>query len=257
MNKRKSDQDGSSPGLRGGKVLVVGVGGLGSPAAFALAVAGVGTIGLVDSDIVELSNLHRQILHLTTDVGVAKVISAREKLKRMRGDVEIVVHHERLSADNLADLFRAYDFIVDATDGVGTKFLINDGAILLNKPFSHAGVVRFQGQVLTVLPGQTTCLRCLFPIPPDPEDNISCQEAGILGSLAGSIGCIQAAEAARYISGEGSRLGDRLLTCDALQARWRTIRLTRSSRCPVCGPNPTITRLRKESYEADRLCLPV
>ncbi len=257
MNDHRSDQDGSSPGLRSGKVLVVGVGGLGSPAAFSLAVAGVGTIGLMDSDIVELSNLHRQILHLTADIGVAKVLSARKKIKRMRGDVKVITHHERLSADNLAGLFRSYDFIIDATDGVETKFLINDGAVLLNKPFSHAGVVRFQGQVLTVLPRQTTCLRCLFPVPPNPEDNISCQEAGILGSLAGSIGCIQAAEAAKYISGEGSQLGDRLLTYDALQTRWRKIRLMRSVRCPVCGPNPTITELRKESYKAERSCLPV
>ncbi len=230
--------------VREGKVLVVGVGGLGSPAALALALAGVETIGLVDSDRVELSNLQRQILHFTPDIGKPKVDSAREKIQQLNPSITVVTHNEWLHAGNLADIFAAYDFIIDGTDGVATKFLINDGAVLLNKPLSHAGIVRFHGQALTVLPRQTTCLRCLFPVPPPPDENPTCQEAGILGSLAGSLGSVQAAEAVKYLSGDGELLTDRLLTYDALALRWREVRVRPSPHCPLCGPQQTITSIR-------------
>ncbi len=254
MKKWQPAQAAIPNSVRDGKVLVVGVGGLGSPAAFGLALAGVGTIGLVDSDRVELSNLQRQILHFTPDIGKPKVASAKEKIEKLNASITVVTHNERLHAGNLVDLFAAYDFIIDGTDGVATKFLINDGAVLLNKPLSHAGIVQFQGQALTVLPKRTTCLRCLFPVPPHPDENPTCQEAGILGSLAGSLGSLQAAEAVKYLSGEGELLTDRLLTYDALAMRWREVRLHPSPRCPLCGIKQTITSIQPEAYELDRLC---
>ena len=240
--------------LRDGKILVVGVGGLGSPAALALARAGVGTIGLVDPDTVELSNLQRQILHHTPDLGRSKVESAREKLLRLNPAVTVAAYRERLHAGNLLRLFGAYDFIIDATDGLATKFLINDGAVLLGKPFSYGGIVQFTGQTLTVLPAQTTCLRCLFPVPPAADDIPTCQEAGIIGSLAGSLGLVQAAEAVKYLNGEGELLTDRLLTYDALALRWRAVTVRRNPRCPLCGPRPTITALPAEEQEQTESC---
>ncbi len=237
-----------------GKVLVVGVGGLGSPAALALALAGVGTIGLVDADRVEMSNLHRQILHFTPDIGKPKVDSAKEKIQQINPSIAVLTYQERLHAGNLAEVFAAYDFIIDGTDGVATKFLINDGAVLLDTPLSHAGIARFHGQALTILPRQTTCLRCLFPVPPHPDENPTCQEAGILGSLAGSLGSVQAAEAVKYLSGAGALLTDRLLTYDALACRWREVRVRPSPRCPLCSPQRTITSIRPEAYKMERLC---
>jgi molybdopterin/thiamine biosynthesis adenylyltransferase len=236
----------SPPALRSGKVLVVGVGGLGSPAALALARAGVGTIGLVDPDAVELSNLQRQILHHTPDLGRAKVESAREKLQRLNPQVTVIAYAERLQAGSVPQLFAPYDFIIDGTDSLASKFLINDGAVLMGKPFSYGGIVQFQGQTLTVLPKRTTCLRCLFPIPPAADDIPTCQEAGIIGSLAGSLGFIQAMEALKYLRGERSLLTDRLLTYDALALRWRAVEVRRSPRCPLCGSHPTITALPVE-----------
>lgn len=234
-----------SPGIRNGRVLIVGVGGLGSPAAFALARLGVGVLGLIDPDTVELSNLQRQILHYTPDLGRPKVSSAKDKLERLNPSVKIITYHDRLGAENLFDLFRTYDFIIDATDGVATKFLINDGASLLKTPFSYGGIVQFSGQTLTVLPGKTTCLRCLFPVIPAAEDIPTCQESGIIGSLAGSLGFVQALEAAKYLSGEGVLLTDRLLTYDAARLRWRTVAVRRNPRCPLCGEAPTITALHE------------
>ena len=254
MKNREQVESAIHERLGEGKVLVVGVGGLGSPAAFALALAGVGTIGLVDSDTVELSNLQRQILHFTPDLGKPKVESAKEKIQKINPAITVVTHQERLNADNLAGLFADYDFIIDGTDGVETKFLVNDGAVLLNKPFSHAGIVQFHGQALTVLPRQTTCVRCLFPVPPHPDENPTCQEAGVLGSLAGSLGSVQAAEAVKYISGADGLLTDRLLTYDALAMRWREVHVQPSPRCPLCGTQPMITSLQSDAYEVERLC---
>lgn len=239
----------SDPRVRDGKVLVVGVGGLGCPAALALTRAGVGTIGLIDPDVVELSNLQRQILHATPDIGRPKVDSAREKLQRVNPAVTVVAYLQRLSVENLPALFRQYDFIIDGTDGVATKFLINDGAVLLHKPFSYAGIVQFQGQTLTVVPGRSTCLRCLFPEIPSADDVPTCQESGIIGSLAGSIGTLQATAALQYLRGAGELLTDRLVTYDALALRWRDVRVRRSRHCPLCGDSPTITKLESAEWE--------
>lgn len=241
--------------VQGGKVLVVGVGGLGSPAALALALSGIGVIGVVDPDLVELSNLQRQILHFTADVGKPKVTSAGEKLRRLNPCLAVNLYHERLHAENLTRLFLPYDFIIDGTDGVATKFLINDGAVLMGKPFAYGGVVQFQGQVLTVLPRQSACLRCLFPTPPDPDETPTCQESGILGSLAGSIGFLQAAAAVQCLEGRGASLADRLLTYDAYALRWRPIPVRRNPRCPLCGPSPTITDLRGADYQYPESCV--
>ncbi len=238
-----AETTGEDARIRNGKVLVVGVGGLGCPAALALARAGVGTIGLIDPDVVELSNLQRQILHATPDIGRPKVDSARDKLQRINPAVTVITYHQRLSVENLPTLFCAYDFIIDGTDGVATKFLINDGAVLLRKPFSYAGIVQFQGQTLTIVPGVSTCLRCFFPEPPAADDIPTCQESGILGSMAGTMGILQAAEAVKYLRGTGALLTDRLLTYDALRLRWREVRVRRSRHCPLCGDTPTITEL--------------
>ncbi|MBI3247590.1 MAG: HesA/MoeB/ThiF family protein [Deltaproteobacteria bacterium] len=243
-----------SPLIRAGRVLVVGVGGLGSPVALALAQAGVGTIGLIDPDVVELSNLQRQILHHTPDLGRPKVVSAREKLIRIDPAIEVAVYHGRLHAGNLATLFHTYDFVIDATDGVATKFLINDGAVLLKKPFSYGGIVQFAGQTLTVLPGKTACLRCLFPTIPSGDEVPTCQEAGIIGSLAGSLGFVQAMEAVKYLSREGVLLTDRLLTYDASASRWRTIVVKRNPRCPLCSDVPSITSLEQAGGAAEENC---
>jgi adenylyltransferase/sulfurtransferase len=240
--------------VRNGKVLVVGVGGLGCPAALALARVGVGTIGLVDSDVVELSNLQRQILHATPDLGRPKVHSAREKLLRINPKLSVVAYQERLAIENLSELFHPYDFIIDGTDGIATKFLINDGAVLMRKPFSYAGAVQFQGQTMTVLPQKTTCLRCWFPIPPAEDEVPSCQESGVIGSLVGSLGVIQATEAVKYLSGEGELLTDRLLTYDALTSRWREVRVRRSQDCPLCGEAPVITSLQQAAQKQEMPC---
>jgi len=243
-----------SPEVRIGRVLVVGVGGLGCPAALALARAGVGTIGLVDPDVVELSNLQRQILHSTPDLGRPKVYSAREKLLRLNPEVTVVAYQERLRVENLPILFHDYDFIIDGTDGIATKFLINDGAVLMQKPFSYAGVVQFQGQTMTVLPRRTTCLRCWFPVPPAEDEVPTCQESGVIGSLVGSMGVIQATEAVKYLSGEGELLTDRLLTYDVLAFRWREVYVQRSRHCPLCGDAPIITSLRSEEQTQGETC---
>ncbi|HUI24979.1 MAG TPA: HesA/MoeB/ThiF family protein [Candidatus Kryptonia bacterium] len=235
--------------LRRGRVLVVGVGGLGCPAALQLAAAGVGTIGLIDPDRVELSNLNRQILHDPTDLGREKVDSARAKLHRRNPAATIHVFAERLTASNLPRLFSDFDFVIDGTDNVAAKFLINDGAVLNATPFSHAGVLGFHGQTMTVLPRRTTCYRCLFPAPPD-ADAPTCQEAGVLGVITGAIGIMQAAEAVKFLLGSDELLTDRLLTVDALELRWRSIPLRRNPRCPLCGERPTLTTLAEPAQAA-------
>ncbi len=250
----EADTQPVSLNVRTGRVLIVGVGGLGSPAALALAHAKVGTIGLIDPDDVELSNLQRQILHYTPDLGRPKVYSAQEKLQRIHPEGNIIVHHDRLGAENLPALFNLYDFIIDATDGVAIKFLINDGAVLLRKPFSYGGIVQFSGQTLTILPGQTTCLRCLFPVIPSEGDIPTCQESGVIGSLAGSLGFLQAMEAFKYLSREGALLTDQLLTYDALASRWRTIGVRRNPRCPLCSETATIKSLQHRGDTSTESC---
>jgi adenylyltransferase/sulfurtransferase len=225
------------------RVLIVGVGGLGAPAALRLAAAGIGTLGLIDGDAVELSNLHRQIIYRAADLGRPKVTAAAERLMALHPAVAVRGFAQRLTTRNATPIFTEFDFVIDATDGTASKYLVNDAAVLCRVPFSHAGVLAFQGQTMTVVPGQSACLRCLFPSPPPAADMPTCQEAGILGSVAGSVGIVQATEALKYLLGSGTLLTNRLLTYDALSARWRTVALLRRRDCPLCGEQPTIHHL--------------
>lgn len=234
--------------LSEGRVLIVGAGGLGCPAAFYLAAAGVGTLGLVDDDQVELSNLQRQILHSTGDLGRKKVESAAEKLAGLNPEVEVRTYPVRLNGDCAAEIFAPYDFIIDGTDNFPDKFLINDIAVSMGKPFSHAGVVRFEGQCLTVIPGQSACYRCIFKELPAPHEIPNCQQAGILGAVAGTIGSIQATEAIKYLAGmEDDLLLDRLLTYDAKEVKFRIVEVKRDPQCRACG--------KKEGKEFKRIAL--
>jgi len=226
-----------------GKVLVVGAGGLGSPAAFYLAAAGVGRLGLIDGDLVDLSNLGRQILHSTPDIGRPKVESAAEKLRRLNPDVEVVVHEGRLAPSNALDLFSRYDIIVDATDSFAARYLINDACVLTGRPFVHGSVLRFDGQASTFVPGSGPCYRCLYPEPPAPGTVPSCQEAGVLGPVPGIIGTIQALEVLKLLAGAGRTLAGRLLLFDGLALRFDEVNLGRDPGCAVCGDHPTIKGL--------------
>jgi molybdopterin-synthase adenylyltransferase len=222
--------------LRQARVLIIGIGGLGSPAALYLAAAGLGTLGLVDPDRVELSNLQRQIMHNTPDLTQRKVESAKAKISKLNPDVEIVVYPVRLEQDNAAGIFAGYDFIVDGSDNFPTKFVVNDIAVRMGIAFSHAGIVRLQGQTMTVLPRKSACYRCLFEQPPPPGGILSCQQAGILGAVAGTIGSIQATEAVKYLAGiDEGLLTDRLLTYDAKSMKFRTVDVKRNVNCAACG----------------------
>lgn len=228
--------------IRQGRVLVVGAGGLGAPVALYLAAAGVGTIGIVDGDVVDLSNLQRQIIHFTEDIGKSKVISAQEKIKRINPNVHVIPYPTFLRADNAMDIVKEYDFIVDGTDNFPVKFLINDVCVMEGKPFSHGGILRFEGQTFTHLPG-TACYRCLFGSPPPPDAVPTCSQAGVLGAIAGMLGTIQAAEVLKYLTGVGELLVDKLLTFNAKTMDFRKIRTHRHEGCPICGSHPTVTKL--------------
>ena len=219
------------------KVLLVGAGGLGSPAGLYLAAAGVGTIGIIDGDVVDDSNLQRQVLHTTDRVGMPKVESARIAIQSLNPDVTVIGHETRIDKDNVLEIFAQYDIIVDGTDNFATRYLINDACVLLGKPNIHGSIFRFEGQATTFIAGEGPCYRCLFPSPPPPELAPSCAEAGVLGLLPGTIGIIQATEAAKLILGIGVPLVGRLLTYDALEMEFRELRLSRDPACPMCGPN--------------------
>ena len=235
------------------KVLIIGAGGLGSPIALYLAAAGVGTIGIADADDVDLSNLQRQVIHFTGDVGKPKVYSAREKMREINPDVTVNTYREWVSAANINAIIDTYDFIIDATDNFAAKFLINDACMLAGKPYSHGGILAFDGQTITVKPCESACYRCIFPEPP-PKDAIpTCSRAGVIGVLPGIIGTIQATEAIKFILGKGELLTDRLLTYNALQMRFREVPLKRKTACPICGDHPTITELRDE-LDAMNVC---
>lgn len=236
--------------LLAGKVLVVGAGGLGSPAAYYLAAAGVGTLGIMDGDAVDLSNLQRQILHGTADVGRPKVESARDRLAALNPDVRVVPYRERLTAANALAILRDYDFVVDGTDSFASKFLVADACHFAGKPYSHAGILRFEGQLMTVLPGRTACYRCIFNAPPPAGVAPTCSQAGVLGAMAGVIGTLQAAEALKYLLGRGQLLTDSLLVYDALAAKFRKVALRRNPDCPLCGPNPAIRELSESAAPA-------
>lgn len=225
-------------------VLVIGAGGLGSPALMYLAAAGVGTIGIADADEVDMSNLQRQIIHALNDVGKAKAQSAKETINAINPDVTVNTYHTFIGPDNILDLIKDYDFIIDATDNFRAKFLINDACVMAGKPFSHAGVIRFGGQLMTYVPGRGPCYRCVFRDMP-PEDAVpTAKQVGIIGAAAGVIGTLQAMEAIKYISDTGDLLTGRLLTYDGLKAEFRTIKLPDRVRdCPVCGEHPSICHL--------------
>lgn len=225
------------------KVLVIGAGGLGAPAALYLAAAGVGTIGIADGDDVELSNLQRQIIHFTADVGRAKVDSAMEKLNRLNPDIHVITYHDQVQSENIQRIAADYDFIIDGTDNFPAKFLINDACILMGKAFSHAGILGFNGQTMTVVPRESACLRCVFIAPPPPGAVPSCSEAGVLGGMAGIVGAIQAMEALKCLLGLRELLTNRLLVCEALSMRFREVQASINPNCPICGKNPSITSL--------------
>lgn len=228
--------------IRNGKVLVVGAGGLGAPVALYLAAAGVGTIGIVDGDVVDLSNLQRQVIHFTGDVGHPKVESARDKMLAINPNVKVNTIREFLMADNALDIIKDYDFIVDGTDNFPVKFLINDACVMAGKPFSHGGILRFEGQTFTHLPG-TACYRCLFKSPPPANAVPTCSQAGVLGAIAGMLGTIQAAETLKYLTGVGELLTNKLLTFNAKTMDFRKINTRRQASCAICEDNPTITEL--------------
>ena len=239
-------------GLRGqekllsSRVLIIGAGGLGSPAGLYLAAAGVGQIGLVDADRVDVSNLQRQVIHHTADVGVEKTESAAAKMVAINPDVRVRKHNEFARADNVRQIVREYDFVIDGTDNFAAKFLINDACFFERKPFSHAGILRFAGQLMTVMPDESACYRCVFDAPPPPGSVPSCSQAGVLGVLAGVVGSLQACEAIKYVLGQGGLLTDALLTYEALDAKFRKISLKRNPRCRLCGQNREIRELRDE-----------
>lgn len=234
--------------LRAGRVLCVGAGGLGSPVALYLAAAGVGRLGIVDFDHVDLSNLQRQVLHGTPDVGRPKTQSAVETLRRLNPDVEVVPHTVRLTAENAQEILSGYDVVVDGTDNFPTRYLVNDACVMLGKPNVYGAIFRWEGQVSLFAPHREgPCYRCLFPEPPPTGTVPSCAEAGVLGVLPGVIGCLQATEVLKLLLGQGRSLLGRLVVFDALSLQFRELRLRRDRGCPVCGDHPTITELRTES----------
>lgn len=232
-----------------GKVLIVGAGGLGSPVAMYLAAAGVGTIGLIDGDVVDRTNLQRQIIHFTGDLNRPKVESAKEKIHAINPDIKVNIYRELFSPDNAFDIMADYDFVVDGTDNFPTKFMVNDACVMAKKPFSHGGILRFEGQTMTYIPGHA-CYRCIFGAPPPPNAVPSCSQAGVLGSIAGMLGTIQATEVLKFLVGKGDLLTDRMLIFDALKMSFREVRFQPSPNCDVCGDHPTIRSLQMEEMPA-------
>ena len=234
--------------LKQSRVLVIGMGGLGSPISLYLAAAGVGTIGIVDFDAVELSNLQRQILHSTDSVGKKKTQSAQKRLLEVNPEVNVIVHEERISVDNALALIGDYDVIIDGTDNFQTRYLVNDACVLGKKPLVYGSIFRFEGQATVFSPPQGPCYRCIYPDPPEAGAVPNCAEGGVLGVLAGVIGSIQAAEAIKLLLGKGQSLMGRLLLYDALEANFDTLNLKRNPNCPLCGKQPTITSLKETNF---------
>ena len=229
--------------LKNAKVLCVGAGGLGSPALLYLAAAGVGTLGIVDFDVVDESNLQRQIIHGQSDVGLPKAESARDSIREINPNVTVIVHEERLDSDNAMQIFSGYDLIVDGTDNFATRYLVNDACVLLGKPYVWGSIYRFDGQASVFWAEHGPCYRCLYPEPPPPGMVPSCAEGGVLGVLCGSIGSIQVTEAIKVITGIGEPLVGRLMIYDALEMTYRSVKVRKDPECPVCGKNPTVTEL--------------
>jgi adenylyltransferase/sulfurtransferase len=225
-----------------GKVLVIGAGGLGSPVALYLALAGVGTIGIVDFDVVDVTNLQRQILHTDADVGRPKVLSAKEKLLAHNPDVNVIIHEEPINSVNAMEIIAGYDVIVNGADNFSTRYLVNDAAYLSGKPLVDGAILVFDGRATTYVPGKG-CYRCMYPEPPPPGEVPNCAEAGVLGSMTGIIGSIQAAEAQKLLLGVGETLTGRLLMLDALTMEFTTLKVRRDPGCKLCGDNPEVTEL--------------
>ena len=234
--------------LKNAKVLCIGAGGLGSPALMYLAAAGVGTLGIVEFDTVDESNLQRQIIHGQSDIGRSKAESARDSVKEINPYVNVILHEERLESENALELFAQYDLIVDGTDNFATRYLVNDACVLLNKPYIWGSIYRFDGQASVFWSEYGPCYRCLYPEPPPPGMVPSCAEGGVLGVLCGSIGSIQVTEAIKLLTGVGDPLVGRLMIYDALEMNYRTVKVRKDPECAVCGKNPTVTELI--DYEA-------
>ncbi len=237
--------------IRNTSVLCIGAGGLGSPIALYLAAAGIGRIGIVDFDTVDYSNLQRQIIHAESDVGRPKAESAKESIKAINPNVDVVIHNTRISSENALDLVRPYDIVVDGTDNFPTRYLTNDACVLLGKPNVYGSIFRFEGQASVFAPHQGgPCYRCLYPEPPPPGMVPSCAEGGVLGVLPGIVGCIQATEILKLAIGKGTSLVGRLLLFNALDMKFRELKLRKDPKCPLCGTNPTITAL----IDYDQFC---
>ncbi len=231
-------------------VLMIGAGGLGSPAAYYLAAAGIGHLGIVDFDKVDLSNLQRQIIHSTERIGMLKTESAKKTITALNPDVDVTLYNERVSSQNIEELFEGYDYIVDGSDNFATRFLINDACVLMGKTNIHGSIFRFEGQATVFEPQDGPCYRCLYPEPPPPGLVPNCQEGGVLGVLAGIIGNIQAVETLKLVLGIGESLSGKLLIYDALNTEFKKLTLKRDANCPVCGDHPTI----KELIDYEEFC---
>jgi adenylyltransferase/sulfurtransferase len=225
------------------KVLMVGAGGLGSPSAYYLAAAGVGTLGIIDNDVVDISNLQRQILHANDRVGMPKVESAKKTLEGLNPDVKVIPYQAKLTSENIMEIIKDYDLVVDGCDNFPTRYLVNDACVLTGKPNVHGSIFQFEGQATVFYPGKGPCYRCLYPEPPPAEMAPSCAEAGVLGVLPGLIGVIEALEAVKLILGKGDTLVGRLLHFNTLTMEINTLKLRRDPNCPMCGDNPTIHEL--------------
>ena len=225
------------------KVLMVGAGGLGSPSAYYLAAAGVGTLGIIDNDVVDISNLQRQILHANDRVGMAKVESAKKTLEGLNPDVKVIPYQAKLTSENIMDIIKDYDLVIDGCDNFPTRYLVNDACVLAGKPNVHGSIFQFEGQATVFYPGKGPCYRCLYPEPPPAEMAPSCAEAGVLGVLPGLIGVIEALEAVKLILGKGETLVGRLLHFNTLTMEINTLKLRRDPNCPMCGDHPTIHEL--------------
>ncbi|MCI0377041.1 MAG: molybdopterin-synthase adenylyltransferase MoeB [Gemmataceae bacterium] len=229
--------------LKASSILLIGAGGLGSPLALYLAAAGVGRLGLVDFDVVDFSNLQRQVLHGTPDVGRPKLQSAKERIQAINPEVRVDLYETRLTSANAFDILRPYDIVIDGTDNFPTRYLVNDACVLLKKPNVYGSIFRFDGQASVFHPPAGPCYRCLYPEPPPPGEVPSCAEGGVLGILPGLVGCIQATEAVKLILGNGAPLIGRLLLYDALRMSFQEFKVRRNPHCPMCGDNPTIKQL--------------
>ena len=233
--------------LLGSSVLCIGAGGLGSPVIQYLAAAGIGTLGIADDDIVDFSNLQRQVIH-AGNLDLLKAESAAEFVRKLNTDVTVKTYEDRITPDNIMDIITDYDMVVDASDNFATRYLVNDACVLAGKPLAHGSIFQFEGQVMTILPHEGPCYRCLFEKAPPPEMTRTCQEAGVIGVLPGVIGVIQATEVIKYLIGIGELLTGRMIYYDALKMTFDEIRIKKNPNCPLCGEDPRITFIESKNY---------